>query len=82
MHSSLLDRHAIGEARTSQVVKVVTGKPCSPPSLTERQLLEALDRVVQALPDVKLFVPDLAQAAGLEERAEIERRRMSMIQES
>ncbi len=62
--------------------KVVTGKLCSPPSVSEQELLQSLDRVVGAAPDVKLFVPELAQAAGLEERAEIERRRMTMIEGS
>jgi hypothetical protein len=62
--------------------KVVTGKLCAPPTVTEHDLLEALDRIVGAAPDVKLFVPELAQAAGLGERAEIERRRMSMIEAS
>ncbi len=59
---------------------VVTGKLCAPPSLAARELLDALDRAVAAAPEVKLFVPGLARAAGDHERASVEERRVAMIE--
>ena len=59
---------------------VVTGKLCAPQSLSAGDLLKALDGLVEKAPGVRLLAPDLARAAGDAQRAEIEKRRMSMIE--
>jgi hypothetical protein len=58
---------------------VVEGKLCAPPSVTERELLAAIDLVVANVPGVRLLVPDLCGAAGETDRANFERRRAAMI---
>lgn len=58
---------------------VVEGKLCAPPSLTERELLVAIDVVIANVPGVRLLVPDLCEAAGETDRADFERRRAAKI---
>lgn len=59
--------------------RVVAGKLCAPPSVQADQLLAAVDRLLSANADVRLFIPDLAEAAGQPDRAAIERRRTQML---
>jgi hypothetical protein len=61
---------------------LVTGKLCAPPTLTAPELLAALDGALRGEPDVRIFVPDLAILAGDPERAAVERRRMTMIEDT
>lgn len=63
--------------RTEQ--HIVTGKLCAPPSIAPHALLGALDHLLERSPEVRLFVPDLADLAGDPARASVERRRMAMI---
>jgi len=60
---------------------VVTGKLCAPPDAMPRTLLDQLDRLVAAEAGaVQLLVPDLARDVGDEARAEVEMRRLAMIE--
>jgi hypothetical protein len=44
-----------------------------------RELLESLDAALRAQPDVRVFAPELAARAGDPARADIDARRMAMI---
>lgn len=60
--------------------RVVTGKLCAPPDAAPSELLAQLDRLVAAEPGaVQLLVPELASEVGDEARAEVEARRLGMI---
>lgn len=60
--------------------RVVAGKLCAPPDATPRELLDQLDRLVAAEAGaVQLLVPELSREAGDEARAEVETRRLAMI---
>jgi tetratricopeptide (TPR) repeat protein len=60
---------------------VVTGKLCAPPDATPRALLDQLDTLVAAEAGaVQLLVPELAREVGDEARAEVETRRLGMIE--
>jgi hypothetical protein len=58
---------------------VVRGKVCAPPTLALAELRRALDEAVARSPGVRLFVPMLSQLLGDHARAEVERRRIAMI---
>jgi tetratricopeptide (TPR) repeat protein len=59
---------------------VVTGKLCAPPDVAPSALLDQLDRLVAAEAGaVQLLVPELARDVGDEARAEVETRRLAMI---
>lgn len=58
---------------------VVTGKLCAPPNATPSALLDQLDKLVAQAGDVHLLVPELAREVGDEARAEVESRRLAMI---
>jgi hypothetical protein len=59
--------------------RVVTGKLCAPPSTSPRALLDQLDRLVAEAEGVQLLLPGLATEVGDEARAEVEARRLAMI---
>ena len=59
--------------------RVVTGKLCAPPGTSPRALLDQLDRLVADAEGVQLLLPGLAKEAGDEARAEVESRRLAMI---
>jgi hypothetical protein len=59
---------------------VVTGKLCAPPDVAPSALLDQLDRLVAAEAGaVQLLVPELAREVGDEARADVETRRLAMI---
>ncbi len=62
--------------------RVVAGKLCAPPTMAPREVMAALDGVLGAVPEVRVYVPDLVAAAGDSQRADVERRRMAMLEES
>jgi hypothetical protein len=59
--------------------RVVRGKLCVPPTVALAHLRSALDDALAATPAVQLFVPLLSELLGDHARAEVERRRMAMI---
>lgn len=59
---------------------VVTGKLCAPPSMQATTLLAELDRAVHEHEGTNLFVPQLVRTTGDEKRAQIEERRLRMIE--
>jgi hypothetical protein len=61
---------------------VVRGKLCAPPHLTPRALLDALDAAVAASNGVRVLVPELSRAAGDDARAEVEARRLGMLEDA
>ncbi len=58
---------------------VVTGRIAAPANLDLRELLRQLDAAVAKREPCRIYAPDLCEAAGLPERAAIERRRFEMI---
>ncbi|MGE0326229.1 MAG: prenyltransferase [Polyangiaceae bacterium] len=62
--------------------RVVTGKLCIPPDLDPLDILKAIDRAVAESGAVQLFIPELCALVGDTERAEVESRRLAMIQEN
>jgi len=63
-----------GEKKT-----VITGKVAAPPGMAPRELLDQLDAAMAKREPCRLYVPDLCEAAGLVERAAVDRRRFNMI---
>ncbi|MEZ4375954.1 MAG: hypothetical protein R3B07_34430 [Polyangiaceae bacterium] len=62
--------------------RVVSGKLCIPPNIDPADLMEAIDRAVVESGAVQLFIPELCALVGDTERAEVEGRRLAMIQEN
>jgi hypothetical protein len=60
--------------------QLVRGKLCAPPSISPKELLRAVDAAVAAVQGVRLFVPELCAIAGDRARAEVEVRRMKMLE--
>lgn len=62
-------------------VHTVTGKICVPPSASARAVRDALDAALAAIgdPQLRLYSPDLQDAAGDPGRGDVEDRRISMI---
>ena len=60
--------------------RVVYGKICAPPSIDPARLLAHLDEVVEESDELRILAPELAHAAGLSERSEVESRRMAMLE--
>jgi hypothetical protein len=58
---------------------VVTGRIAAPRAREPRELLRQLDAAIRKREPCRLYVPDLCEAAGLSERAAMERRRFTMI---
>lgn len=61
---------------------VVTGKLCAPPHTNPKELLELLDKLAREAGKVQLLVPELAREVGLDARADVEARRLAMIEDS
>lgn len=59
---------------------VVRGMLCAPPSVAPARLREALDQAIAESPGIRVFVPDLSLLLGDSERAEVESRRMTMVE--
>jgi hypothetical protein len=74
-----LEGHTDAHVHEERELGVCIGKLCAPPTLTPATLLEALDGLLAAHPTLRLFVPDLAEAAGLRDRAAFERRAFDSI---
>lgn len=58
---------------------VVVGRIAAPPDLDPRELLSQLDAAVAERASCRIYVPDLCEAAGFPERAQVERRRFNLI---
>ena len=58
---------------------VVTGRIAAPADFDPRQLLGQLDAAVAKREPCRIYAPDLCEAAGLADRAALERRRFEMI---
>lgn len=65
---------------TSVEHRVVYGKICASPSIDAARLLAHLDELVEDSDGLRILAPELAHAAGLSERSEIESRRMAMLE--
>jgi hypothetical protein len=61
---------------------VVTGRIAAPPGLEPKELLQQLDGAIAQRDTCRLYSPELCEAAGLMERADVERRRFDMIKRS
>jgi hypothetical protein len=59
---------------------VVRGKLCAPPTVAPADLRAALDAAIAATAGVRVFVPALSQLLGDDARAEVEARRVRMIE--
>ncbi len=58
---------------------IVTGRIVAPPHIEPGELLRQLDAAIAERAPCRIYVPDLCEAAGLSERAEVERRRFGMV---
>lgn len=58
---------------------VVYGRIAAPPDLAPSELLRQLDAAMAARAPCRIYVPDLCEAAGLADRAAIERRRFEIL---
>jgi hypothetical protein len=61
---------------------VVLGQIAAPPALDPAELLKQLDAAMAKRPACRIYVPGLCEAAGLDERAAVEQRRMSIIEDN
>jgi hypothetical protein len=68
-------------ARTEQK-HVVQGRIAAPPDLAPDELLRRIDSAMAARAPCRVYAPDLCEAAGLPERAEMERRRFDMLKQN
>ncbi len=59
---------------------IVTGRIAAPPDISPKHLLEQLDAVMAKREPCRLFVPDLCEQLGLNDRARFERKRFDMLQ--
>jgi hypothetical protein len=62
--------------------RVVTGRIAAPPDIEVRELLHQIDQAMASREPCRIYIPDLCEAAGLLERASVERRRFEMITSS
>ncbi|MGB5411055.1 MAG: hypothetical protein WBN09_05975 [Woeseiaceae bacterium] len=67
------------EEHIRQEKHVVTGKIAAPPDIPAQQLLDQLDKAVAGKEACSIYAPDLCEAAGLSDRARVERRRFEML---
>ncbi|KXI26973.1 tetratricopeptide repeat protein, partial [Paraglaciecola hydrolytica] len=58
---------------------IVTGRIASPNTISAKELLSQIDKAIGLLANCKIYSPQLVQLAGYEKRAEIERKRYSLI---
>jgi len=73
------DREVDHEHKEKITKHVITGRIAAPPELDVKELLRQLDAAISKRTDCHLYAPDLCEAAGLKERAEVETRRFNMI---
>jgi hypothetical protein len=59
---------------------VVRGKLCAPSDIAAGALLAALDAAVATRKGIRVYVPELSALAGDAARAEVEARRMAMVE--
>jgi len=60
---------------------VVLGQIAAPPELDPVALLSQLDAAMAKRAACRIYVPGLCEAAGLDERAAVEQRRMNLIED-
>lgn len=65
--------------RSKSAAHVVVGRIAAPPHIEPAELLRQLDAAMAERAQCRIYVPDLCEAAGLSERAEVERRRFGMV---
>ncbi|QOZ38480.1 prenyltransferase [Bradyrhizobium sp. CCBAU 53421] len=58
---------------------VVIGRIAAPPDLTPAQLLDMIDKAIEARGSCQLYAPDLCAAAGQSARERIDRRRFALL---
>lgn len=58
---------------------IVTGRIASPNTISAKELLSQIDKAIGLLANCKIYSPQLVQLAGYEKRADIERKRYSLI---
>jgi hypothetical protein len=58
---------------------VVSGRIAAPREISPASLLAQIDKAIGNRESCKMFAPDLCEAAGLNERAKVERRRFDML---
>jgi hypothetical protein len=61
---------------------VVRGRIAAPPGVAPSELLHQLDAAMAKRSPCRIYTPDLCAAAGLPDRAAIERRRFDMLQQN
>jgi hypothetical protein len=61
---------------------VVRGRIAAPPDIAPNELLRQLDVAMEKRAPCRIYAPDLCVAAGLADRAAIERRRFDMLQQT
>ena len=64
---------------TTSAAHVVVGRIAAPPHIEPAELLRQLDAAIAERAPCRIYVPELCEAAGLSERAEVERRRFGMV---
>jgi hypothetical protein len=58
---------------------VVRGRTAAPPGISPADLLQQLDAALARRAPCRIYIPDLCEAAGLPDRATVERRRYDML---
>lgn len=74
-----LDHSHASEEVTHHVVR---GRIAAPLELSPMDLLQQLDAAMSKREPCRLYIPELCDAAGLSDRADVERRRYDMLQEN
>jgi len=64
---------------TKTAAHVVVGRIAAPPHIEPAELLRQLDAAMAERAPCRIYVPELCEAAGMSERAEVERRRFGMV---
>ena len=67
------ERHEVMERH------VVTGRIAAPRDMKPEALVAQIDKGLTARAPCRLYAPELSEAAGLAERASVERRRFEML---
>jgi tetratricopeptide (TPR) repeat protein len=70
--------HEHGETEEKHIVR---GRIAAPPDVAPTELLRQLDAAMAQRAPCRIYTPDLCLAAGLTDRAAIERRRFDMLQQ-
>ena len=74
-----LDHSHGGEQETHYVVR---GRIAAPPELSPTDLLRQLDAAMSKREPCRIYIPDLCEAAGLADRAIIEKRRYNILRDN